>query len=169
MVVVGQFSGPHGVQGDFKLRSFTAEPTSIFSFSPLLTKDRRVLTVESGRALKPGLFVTRAQEVKTREACEAYKGELLYIERNALPKPDDADEFYYNDLVGLKALTQDGADAGSVKAVVNYGAGDILELIGVPGRSGVVLVPFTKDAVPEINVAGGEVIVVLPPMDTKSD
>lgn len=165
---MGQFAGPHGVHGDFKVRSFTAEPSSIFSFGPLSTKDRRVLTIESGRALKPDLFLTRAGEITSREACAAYKGALLYIDRSALPPPD-TDEFYYDDLVGLKAVTADGADAGKVKAVVNYGAGDILELFGVPDRPGVVLVPFTKEAVPDVNLASGLVTVVLPMPETKED
>ena len=164
LVVVGQFAGAHGVKAEFKLRSFTEEPSDVAAYGPLRTDDGRTLTATLIREAKPGLFVARAPEIRTREDCDAYAGALLSVPRNALPAPDE-DEFYLSDLVGLAAFTQDGAPAGRVKAVVNHGAGDLIELSGVPGRNGVLVLGFTRDDVPAVDIAGGTVTVVLPDED----
>ena len=160
LVVVGQFAGPHGVRGQFKLRSFTDDPADVAAYGPLKTPDGRTLTVRLVREVKPGLFVAAAPEIDSPEACEAFKGATLSVPRAALPAPGD-DEFYLEDLTGLRAVTPDGMPAGQVRAAVNYGAGDLIELQGVPDR-GTVLVPFTKDDVPAVDVPGGTLTVVLP-------
>ncbi len=168
MVVVGQFAGPHGVRGEFKLRSYTEDPSSLFTYGPLKTKGGLTLTPTLVREAKETLFVATAPEVASREDCDVFKGALLHIPRSVLPSTDD-DEFYLDDLVGLKAVDERGAPAGSVKAVVNYGAGDILELMDVPDHKGVVLVPFTKEAVPQVDLVGGQVEVVLPEDEPDED
>ena len=163
LVVIGQFAGPHGVKGEFKLRSFTEEPADVGGYGPLHTEDGRTLTAKLLREAKPGLFVARAPEIETREDCEAFAGATLAVPRAVLPDPDEEDEFYLSDLVGLRAFAGDGASAGLVKAVVNHGAGDLIELSGVPGRKGVQVLPFTREAVPVVDVAGGRITVALPP------
>ena len=163
-VVVGQFAGAHGVKAEFKLRSFTEEPRDVAAYGPLRAEDGRTLTATLVRETKPGLFVARAPEIRTREDCDAWAGEKLSVPRSALPPPDE-DEFYLEDLVGLDASTPTGDPAGRVKAVVNHGAGDLIELTGVPGRAGVLIVPFTREDVPGVNLAGGTLTVVLPEED----
>ena len=163
-VVVGQFAGAHGVRGEFKLRSFTEEPRDVAAYGPLRTDDARILTVALVREAKPGLFVARAPEIRTREDCDAYAGRTLSVPRAALPPPEE-DAFYLSDLVGLAARTPEGAPAGRVKAVVNHGAGDLIELSSVPGRRGIVVVGFTRDDVPTVDVPGGTLTVVLPEKD----
>jgi 16S rRNA processing protein RimM len=86
----------------------------------------------------------------------------LYVARERLPKPAD-DEFYYADLVGLAATTPDGAVFGTVKAVHNFGAGDLLE-IEPAGGGATLLLPFTEATVPAIDLAGRK-LVVAPPAD----
>ena len=167
LVVVAQFAGAHGVRGEFKLRSFTEEPGAVAGYGPLRTADGRTLTAKLVREAKPGLFVARAPEIQTREDCDAFAGALLSVPRSALPPPEE-DEFYLEDLVGLAARTPDGAPAGMVKAVVNHGAGDLLELSGVPGRSGIFVIPFTREDVPSVDVTGGTVTVVLPVEDDEA-
>ncbi|WP_370336174.1 ribosome maturation factor RimM [Parvularcula marina] len=164
MVVVGQFAGTHGVRGGFKLRSFTEQPADIAAYGPVATEDGRKLTIKLVRELKPGLFLCSAPEITSPEEGDAYKGALLHVARELLPPPDE-DEFYLDDLVGMTAVTPKGAPAGQVKAVVNYGAGDLVELSQVPGRKGAVLLPFTKEAVPEIDLAAGQLTVILPEED----
>lgn len=163
-VVVAQFAGAHGVRGEFKLRSFTEAPDAVAGYGPLRTEDGRTLTVKLVREAKPGLFVARAPEIGTREDCDAFSGATLSVPRDALPPPDE-DEFYLSDLVGLAARTPDGEAAGTVKAVVNHGAGDLLELSGVPGRAGIVVIAFTREDVPAVDVPGGHVTVELPVED----
>ena len=165
MVVVGQFAGSHGVRGAFKVRSFTEVPENIAAYGPVTTEAGRRLTLSLGRELKPGLSLATAPEITTPEACEDYKGALLQVPRDLLPPPDE-DEFYFDDLIGLVAETAEGDPAGKVKAVVNYGAGDLVELAWIPGRKGVTLIPFTKKDVPAIDLAGGRLTVVLPEEDS---
>ena len=151
------------MRGQFKIRSFTEHPADVAAYGPLTTPDGRTLTVRLGAEQKPGLFLATAPEIDSPEACAPYKGATLCVPRAALPAPDE-DEFYLEDLVGLTATTPDGAPAGRVKAVVNYGASDLVELSGVPGR-GTVLVPFTREAVPSVDVAASVLTVVLPQED----
>ena len=148
------------MRGQFKVRSFTDDPADVAAYGPLATPDGRTLTVTLVREQKPGLFLATAPEIDSPEACGAYKGAKLSVPRAALPPPDE-DEFYLEDLVGLRAVTPSGEAAGRVKAVVNYGADDVVELSGVPGR-GTVLVPFTREDVPVLDVANGTLTVVLP-------
>ena len=166
-VVVAQFAGAHGVRGEFKLRSFTEDPGAVAGYGPLRTADGRTLTAKLIREAKPSLFVARAPEIRTREDCDAFAGQTLSVPRGALPPPEE-DEFYLEDLVGLTVRTVDGAPAGTVKAVVNYGAGDLIELSGVPGRNGIVVIGFTREDVPAVDVAGGTLTVVLPEEDDAS-
>lgn len=166
-VVIGQFAGPHGVRGEFKLRSFTEEPSDIGIYGAMRTEDGRMLTPTLIREVKPGLFVARAPEIKTREDCDDYSAATLSVPRDALPPPDE-DEFYLSDLVGLRAVTPDGAPAGQVKAVVNHGAGDLIELSEIPGRNGILVIGFTREDVPAVDVAGGTVTVVLPGGDDEA-
>ncbi|MBB4658067.1 ribosome maturation factor RimM [Parvularcula dongshanensis] len=161
-IVLGQFAGAHGVRGEFKLRSFTSDPADVAAYGSLRTGDGRTLTVRLLREVKPGLFVAKAKEIAAREDCEAFSGAELTVLRSALPAPEDEDEFYLEDLEGLEARTPEGAPAGRVRAVTDFGAGDVVELTGVPGRRGSVLLPFTKEDVPELHVAEGYLVVVLP-------
>lgn len=165
MVAVGQFAGAYGVRGAFRIRSFTGDPAAVGRYGALYTADGRVLRVRLGKEIKPGLYLATAPEITSPEACTDYAGAELFVPRSALPDPVDPDEFYLEDLVGLAAVTPDGAPAGTVRAVVNYGAGDIMELTDVPGHTVPVLLPFTRADVPEIDMAARRVVVVLPVAD----
>lgn len=161
MVVVAQFAGTHGVRGEFKLRSFTEDPAALFSYGPLTSRDGAVLAPKKIREQKPGLFVCRDASISSPEACEPFKGQELSIPRTKLPDTDDDDDFYVQDLIGLEARDEGGARLGLIKAVPNYGAGDILE---IKGDGPLLLVPFTKDAVPTVSLASG-FVTVIPPED----
>ena len=116
------------------------------------------LTLTAGRPHK-GALVARAREVATREDAEALRGLELYVPRDALPPPDE-DEFYLADLIGLRAVTPDGAELGRIKSVQNFGAGDLLEI--APETGPTWWLPFTKEAVPEVRIAEGLVVVIRP-------
>ena len=93
----------------------------------------------------------------TKEAADALRGQRLFAPRSALPNLPD-DEFYHADLLGLSARDTGGAELGKIAAVLNHGAGDILELRG-PALKGSVLVPFTRAIVPTVDLASGRVII----------
>ena len=160
LIQVGRVAGAFGVRGEVRITSFTAEPTALVDYKALLREDGSpALTLISGRDAK-GSIVARAKEIETREQAEALRGLKLYIPRAALPAPDE-DEFYVTDLVGLAVVTAEGEPLGTVKAVQDFGAGDLLEITPPEGGSTWYL-PFTREAVPEVRIAQGVVVAVKP-------
>lgn len=165
-VCLGAFAGAHGVKGDAKVKTFTAEPESVAAYGPVQTEDGgRTFTLRFIRMLKPGLALVSAPEIASREDAAALAGTRLYVDRDALPAPGDEDEFYMDDLVGLTAVDETGAEAGRVAAVHNFGAGDILELNGVPGVKQALMIPFTKEAVPGVDLGAGTIAVARAALD----
>jgi 16S rRNA processing protein RimM len=154
LVCVGAIAGGFGVQGEVRLKSFCAEPAAIAAYAPLVTEDGRSFGL---RLLRPitGAFAARLTGVETREQAEALKGTRLYAPRDRLP-PLPEDEFYHADLIGLAVLDTGGARLGTVKAVLDHGAGDILEITR-PGAPDLLL-PFTRAAVPTVDLAGRRLI-----------
>lgn len=155
-VCVGAIAGAYGVQGEVRLKSFTAEPEAVASYGPLVTEDgaRRFEVTPLGR-VKNALRV-RLSGVRTKEEADALRGTRLYVPRARLPDLPE-DEFYHADLIGLDVLDTGGAALGRVKAVHDHGAGALLELI-VPGARQTVLLPFTRAAVPTVDLAAGRIV-----------
>jgi 16S rRNA processing protein RimM len=158
-VLVGRVAGSFGVRGEVRIACFTESPDALLRYKRLLREDGSpALTLLSGRAAKDGL-IARTAEITVKEAADALRGLELYVPRTALPEPDE-DEFYLTDLIGLAALTPEGEPLGRVKAVHNFGAGDILEIAPAIGPS--FYLPFTRDSVPEVRIAQGELVAVRP-------
>jgi 16S rRNA processing protein RimM len=149
MAVIG---APHGIKGELRVKTYTGDPEALGDYGPLYTLDGRSFEILSIRPAG-NMAVVRFAEVKDRNAAEALTGTELFIERSMLPEPEEDDEFYHADLMGLAVRDETGATLGKVLAVQNFGGGDILDLM-IGGRKG-VLIPFTQAAVPEVSVAGG--------------
>ena len=159
LILVGRVAGAFGVKGEVRITSFTAEPAALVDYRNLLREDGSPgLTLTGGRAAKGGVVV-RAKEVETREQAEALRGLRLYIPRDVLPEPDE-DEFYVADLVGMEVRGLEGEVLGTVKSVRDFGAGDLLEVQPREGESW--WLPFTKDAVPEVQMDTGRIVAVRP-------
>lgn len=160
LILVGRVAGAFGVRGEVRITSFTAEPAALVDYKALLREDGSpALTLTSGRAAKGGV-VARAQEIETREQAEAVRGLRLYIPRAVLPEPEDEDEFYVADLVGLSVVDREGEALGRVRSVRDFGAGDLLEIEPPAGESW--WLPFTKEAVPEVSITDGRIVGVKP-------
>ncbi len=158
-ICLGAFAGAHGVRGEAKVKCFTEDPSNIAAYGPVETEDgKRQFTLTVIRNLKADFVLVRAPEIHSREDAEILKGARFYVDRDKLPAPDE-DEFYLNDLVGLEAVDEEGAPLGAVNAVYNFGAGDVIELMGIPGLNGMRLVRFTKENVPSVDVTGGKITV----------
>jgi len=156
LVVVAAIAGAFGVAGEVKVKSFTDEPEACFGYGPLLGTDGEVvLTPQSARPVKSG-FAVIAPEVGTREQAEALKTTLLHVRREDLPEPEE-DEFYFEDLVGCEVKSPSGQRIGKVTAVHEFGAGDMLEIKPLEGNA--FFHPFTKEAVPKVDIAAKRVIV----------
>jgi 16S rRNA processing protein RimM len=158
LILVAQVAGAFGVRGEVKLTAHTADPLSLIAYSPLRDESGRpALTLTGGRAVK-GALIARAAEIATREEAQALRGLKLYVERDALPPPEE-DEYYLADLIGLAVRAPDGAPLGVVKSVADFGAGDLLEIDPADGAP-TWWTPFTREGAPEVNIAGGWVVVV---------
>jgi len=163
-ICVGAIAGAFGVKGEVRLKSFCAQPEAIAAYAPLWTKDGgRSFTLRLTRGTGGGL-TARLSGVTTREEAEALRGVELYADRDKLPNLPN-DEFYYNDLIGLEVLDTSGRPLGRVRAVHNHGAGDFLE---VSGASGTTLLPFTRTAVPTVDLTAGRIIAD-PPADLSDE
>jgi 16S rRNA processing protein RimM len=161
LVLLGVFGAAQGVRGEVRVKSFTADPKAIGGYGALTDHSgARAFRIEQLRPLRDDLVVVRLAGVTTRDAAQALTGVEIYARRDQLPPPA-ADEFYYDDLVGLAAETADGAPLGRVVGLVNYGGGDILE-IAPAGGGETLLLPFSKAVAVEIDFAGGRVVIEPP-------
>jgi 16S rRNA processing protein RimM len=155
-IVVGAIGGAYGVRGEVRIKSFCAIAEDIEGYSPLTSEDgKTTFHLALIRPIKNG-FVARIAEVATKEEADALKGTQLFARRDQLPSLPD-DEYYHTDLIGLEVLDSGGAMLGHVKSVLDHGAGDILE-VQRPGSPETVLLPFTKAAVPTVDLAAGRMI-----------
>ena len=155
-VCVGAIAGAFGVRGEVRLKSFCALPGDIAAYGPLWSEDgaRRFEVMVTGQ-VKNGLSA-RLSGVATKEQADALRGVRLYAPRDALPNLPD-DEYYHADLIGLEVTDTGGTMLGRVKAVLNHGASDLLEVQG-SGRTTTVLVPFTLEIVPTVDLAAGRIV-----------
>ncbi len=159
-ICVGAIAGAFGVAGEVRLKSYCAEPTAIADYGPLHTEDgSRSFRITLTRPVAGGLGA-RVQGIKTKEEADALRGTQLYADRARLPHLPD-DEFYHADLIGLAVQDTGGAALGTVQAVHNHGAGDILEISG-PGLKSALMVPFTLVAVPTVDLTARRIVVDLP-------
>ena len=164
LVLVGRVAGAFGVKGEVRISAYTATPLALLAYRALKREDGSPgLTVVSGRAApKQGGatdFIGKASEIATKEEADALRGLRLYVARADMPAPDE-DEFYLADLIGMAAVTPEGEALGQVKAVHDFGAGDILEI--EPRRGATWYLPFTRACVPEVDIAEGRILAVRP-------
>jgi 16S rRNA processing protein RimM len=166
-ILLGRIGAPHGIRGDVLIESYASEPQAIAAYGPLETEDgSRRLEISVVRITPKGV-IARVAGVDDRTAAETLKGLTLYVDRAQLP-PAAEGEFYRADLIGLAAEDRDGRKIGTVVAVENFGAGDILEL-RLEGKAKTELIPFADAFVPEVDVAGGRIVVALPEADATEE
>jgi 16S rRNA processing protein RimM len=158
---VARIGAAHGVRGEVKLWSFTQEPMAIVDYGPLETEDgKQRFEIEALRPAK-GFLVARLKGVGDRDAAAKLCNLELFVARDKLPAIDEADTYYHADLVGMAAVTLEGAPLGNVTAIHNFGAGDLIEIASGAGGEPLLL-PFTETVVPEIDTALRRIVVVLP-------
>lgn len=154
LVCVGQIGAPHGVRGEVRLKAFTADPLAIRHYGTLWSEDGAHGVEIVGLRPAKDMLIARLRGVADRDAAAALRNLRLYVPRARLAPPAE-DEFYHADLIGLAAVDTAGEPLGTIVAVPNYGAGDLLEI--APARGPTVLVPFTKAVVPQVDTAAGRV------------
>lgn len=163
-VLVGRIGKPHGIRGDVTIDVRTDEPERRFAVGAVLDAriprgsafPHRTLTVAGSRWHQSVLLV-RFAELADRTAAESARGVLLHVAIPAEESPEDPDEFYDHQLVGLSAYDVSGARLGEVAGVLHGGAQDLLTVRTPDGRE--ALVPFVKALVPEVDLASGRVVI----------
>ncbi len=159
LILIGRVAGAFGVKGEVRITAYGDDPLALLSYRDLKRKDGSpALTLLEGRAAK-GDLIAKTKELSVKEAADALRGLELYVPRSALPPPDE-DEYYLTDLIGLRVETAAGEALGVVKAVQDFGAGDLLEIEPSVGAS--FYLPFTREAVPEVRIADGVLVAVRP-------
>lgn len=164
-ILLARIGAAHGVRGEVRVKAFTADPLSLAEYSPLAAGDGQEFHVERLRPAKE-VVMAKFRGIDSRDAAEALNGTDLFVSRDRLPATDTDDEFYQADLIGLEAFSEAGVLLGAVIAVQNFGAGDLLEI--APRRGPSLLVPFTRQAVPSIDIGAGRLVAV-PPSDAEDD
>jgi 16S rRNA processing protein RimM len=158
-VLLASVMGAQGLSGAVKVKAFTASAESLARYGVLHSKDGRTFTVTSVRATNGDEAVLTLAELSDRTAAEALRGVELYVRREALPVPAQ-EEYYHADLIGLRAEDVEGRTLGTVHAIHNYGAGDVIEIARSDGNT--VLLPFTRETVPQIEIDKERIVVAVP-------
>lgn len=161
-IVLGHFGAAHGIRGEVKVLAYTEDPLAVADYGPVTLDDGRIVEFVSVRPQGDGV-VARVKGVADRNAAELLRNRRFSVDRDALPAlEEEEDDFYHADLVGLRAELEDGSPFGSVIAVQNFGAGDLLEIRAAEGGRTVYLA-FTRAVVPLVDIKGGRVVVAPPP------
>jgi len=155
-VLVGRILGAHGIRGEVKLVSFTADPDAISAYGPLETERGGTVEIERLRARKDG-FIAVLKGVGDRNVAEALRGTELFVARGRLPEPGKG-EVYLDDLLGLP-VHMEGQRLGEIVGIANFGAGDLLD-VKVDGRRDTVYIPLAGRYIAEVSEK--QVSVTLP-------
>lgn len=160
-IFLGQIGAAHGIKGQVRITTHTQDPEAIGTYGPLDT-DRPGLTITLTKVrLQKNVVIAHIKGITDRSAAEALNGVSLFVSRDRLPAPDDEDDFYHADLIGLDARLDSGVSIGKVSAMPNFGAGDLIEVRDV-NSGDTYLYPFTKAVVPHVNIAEGYLTIVVP-------
>jgi 16S rRNA processing protein RimM len=161
MILLGAIAGVHGVRGEVKVKSFTADPLAIATYGTLYDDAGRKFELKlAQKAAKDTIVIAKIDGIVDRNAAEALKGTRLYAPRDVLPALADDTEFYATDLIGLRVEDRDGRNLGKVVDLADYGAGDIIAIAG--GPEGDFELPFADRFVPVVDLAGDRIVVDLP-------
>ncbi len=159
-ICVAQIGAAHGIRGEVRLRSFTEVPAAVADYGPLESEDgQRRFEIETLRPARD-VFVARLKGIADRNTAETLTNIKLFVPRDRLPPVEDENTFYHVDLVGLPAETPAGDVLGTVRAIYNFGAGDVIEIARSGGEA--LLLPFTEATVPTVDLKAGRIVVVPP-------
>ncbi len=157
-VCVGAVAGVHGVRGAVRIKTFTEQPAALADYPGLADEHGRPVRLLI-KEIRADLLIASVEGVDDRDAAQALKGTRLYVPRDELPDAE-AEEYYHADLVGLTVERVGGEVLGTVKAVHDFGAGDILE-VATQGET--LMLPFTREAVPVVDLVSRRLVVDPPP------
>jgi 16S rRNA processing protein RimM len=164
-ILLGVVIGAQGLGGEVRVKTFTETPERLGAYGPLHTAEGRIFQVTGARTAKSGTAIVRFRGVDDRSTAEALANTQLFVSRGALPATG-LDEFYHADLIGLRAQDNEGRVLGKISAIQNFGAGDVIEI--QRDDKSTLLLPFTKEFVPQISLSD-KYIVVSEPVDVEAE
>jgi 16S rRNA processing protein RimM len=165
-ILLAAIVGAQGLKGAVKVKLFTETPEALTRYGLLKDRHGKHYEVTAIRSARGGEAVISLAGISERNQAEELKGTELFISRGQLPAAG-AEEFYHADLIGLEAQDGEGRTLGKVAAIHNFGAGDVIEIVRPDGDN--VLLAFTRETVPVIDLAGGRVVVAVPEEDEGGD
>lgn len=159
-ILLGKIGAAHGIKGEVRITSYTEDPLAIANYGTLDT-DRTGLSVKIAKARQAkSVLIASLKGINDRNQAETLNGVSLYVDRSRLEEPEE-DEFYHTDLIGLEVRQPDGTVLGTITAVTNFGADDLLDIrLKENGKS--IFLPFTKAVVPQIDLEQGFVTAIPP-------
>ncbi|MEP1207059.1 MAG: ribosome maturation factor RimM [Rhizobiaceae bacterium] len=159
-VLMARIGGPHGIKGEVRVKPFGDDPLTLGDYGSLYSSDGRKFKITRMRTAK-SVLVVKFKGINYRDEAEALNGTDLFIDRSMLPNDMEEDEFYVTDLVDCQAVDVEGNAIGKVLAVVNFGAGDLIEIM--PQGSGQsLLIEFSQKNVPTVDLETKQIVVLLP-------
>jgi 16S rRNA processing protein RimM len=159
-ILLGVVTAAHGIKGEVKVKTFTQSPDGLAAYGPVIVEDGRQFEIAALRQSKADEAVVHFSGIADRNTAESLKGQRLYVPRTALPATE-AGEFYYADLVGLRAEDRSGNLLGTVCGVHNFGAGDVMEIEFSSGST--EFIAFSDANVPVVDIVAGRIVIELPP------
>jgi 16S rRNA processing protein RimM len=165
-ILLGVVIGAQGLKGEVNAKTFTHNPEHLGAYGALHAKDGRAFIVRAARTSKSDIAVVSLEGVADRSAAEALKGTELFVDRAALPPPDD-EEYYHADLIGLSAYDSEDRLLGTVSGLHNFGAGDVIAIARPDGSD--ILLPFTREIVPVVDIKDKRIVVAAPGEETSED
>ena len=165
-VLLAAVIGAQGLKGAVRVKLFTEAPQGLTRYGALMDGEGQRYEVTAMRPGKAGEAVICFAGVNDRDAAEKLKGLQLFVARETLPQPG-AEEFYHADLIGLEAQDSEARVLGKISALHNFGAGDVMEIARPDGDT--ILITFTRETVPTIDIAGGRIVVAVPEDDEDTD
>ena len=155
-ICVGIISKAIGIKGQVKVISYTESPDSLFEYNTLFLQNNTKIQFNNIKLINNNIFTAFINNVNDRTAAEKYKMQKIYISSEELPKLSN-NEYYYDDLINCKVLDTNNNVLGKVKSVLNYGAGDFLEIILTNNKEATL--PFNKNSVLDINIKEKFIII----------
>ena len=159
LLKIATITAAHGIQGEIRLKVFLEDKDAFADLGPYLNVKGEALGNLNIRGRSKEQLIARMDGATTRNAAEALKGLNIFIPRSRLPEPEDADEFYVEDLIGL-AVVEDGTPIGKIKSVRDHGAGDLVEIEFADAKTDYYA--FTLANFPTVSLAQGQVTFVAP-------
>ena len=155
-ICVGLISKPIGIKGQVKVISYTEVPCSLFEYNNLFLLKNIKIHFKNIKLIKDNNFIVSIDGVNDRNEAEKYRLKNIYINNGDLHKLDN-NEYYYNDLLNSQVFDNNNNLLGTIKAVLNYGAGDFLEIKLLNNKEATM--PFNKNAILEVNLGNNCIVV----------